>query len=76
MKLILNCTHCEKCGKDFLVGINNKDIRKEKFDGGTLDKIPYICFSDKELEGDKLPKKKIPCKNCGNLCKIEEASSK
>ncbi len=74
--LTLNCTHCTKCKKDYLVGINGKDIRKERFDGGSIDKIPYICFGFEKMKDSKpLPKKKIPCKNCGTLCKIEEAKT-
>ena len=58
-KLILNCTHCNKCKKDYLVGINGKDIRAEKFDGGSIDKIPFIAFGTDELKDNKKLIKKL-----------------
>ena len=72
----LQFTHCQRCGADYLVGINGKDIRDAKTSGGKFQEIPFMAIGNEEIEkAAKLPKE-VPCKKCGNLCKVEDSNDK
>lgn len=64
----LQATHCNKCKKDYLVSIDGKDIRKSKTSGGEN----YFAIGGDEItKAEKLINKEIPCKHCGNMCKVD-----
>ncbi len=65
-------THCKKCKKDYLVGIDGRDITKSKTSGGEM----HLAIGNDEI--DKAPKLPLytDCKNCGETCKIDEVKSK
>ena len=65
----LHFTHCKKCKSDYLVGVDEKDISVSQMSGGEM----FLTISNDEIEKAPIIKDKIPCKNCGNICKVEEA---
>jgi len=68
----LQITNCKNCGKDYLVGIDGKDIRQSETSGGEYDRIPFMAIGNEEMEeAPILANDKIPCKNCGILCELK-----
>lgn len=63
----LQFTHCKKCNKDYLVGINHKDITNSNTSGGEN----HLAISNDEIEKAPDVPKEIPCKNCGELCDVD-----
>lgn len=65
----LQFTHCNKCKKDYLVGIDGKNITKSKTSGGKN----HLAIGNDQI--DKAPKmeKFVNCPSCGNKCKVENA---
>ena len=65
----LQFIHCKKCKKEYLVGINEKDLTKSKTSGGKN----HLAIGNDQI--DKAPKieKFVNCKNCGNKCRVENA---
>ena len=66
----LQFTSCKNCDTDYLVGIDGKDIRNIEMATG----VPLLSVIGNE-EKDKatqLPDS-VPCKKCGNICKVENA---
>jgi len=72
----LQFTHCNKCKKDYLVGINGKDITKAETSGGKMCGECFMAISNDEVDNmPKLPKE-VKCKNCGEICKVTAAIAK
>lgn len=69
-KTILQITDCKKCGKQYVVGINGKDIRNSETSGGKAGDIPFMAIGNDELEKAKYLSELIDCKNCGNICEV------
>ncbi len=67
----LQFTHCKKCGKDYLVGMDKKDIRNSKTSGG----VNHLAIGNDEIEKAPYVPMKVPCKNCGELCDVDTAKS-
>jgi len=63
----LQFTHCEKCNKDYLVGIDKKYIKNSTTSGGKN----HLAIGDDEIEKAPYVPMKVPCKNCGELCNID-----
>jgi len=61
MSGLLQFTHCEKCGKDYLVGINGKLIAYAN-EGGSHNLVSI-----------EIPEE-MACKNCGHVCKVEDSA--
>lgn len=68
-KTTLHFTHCKKCKKDYLVGIDGKDITKSKTSGGKM----HLAIGNDEIKEAPIIQIKVPCGNCGELCEIEES---
>jgi len=58
------------CGKDRLVGINGKDIRKSKTSGGSVDGVPFMAIGNEEIDDKPQLPTEIPCDKCGTLTKV------
>lgn len=68
MKNKLAFTNCKKCKKIYLIGINGKDITQSQTSGGKT----YFAIGNDEIEKAPKIKKKMPCKNCGEICEVKE----
>jgi len=68
---------CKKCKKDYLMGIDGKDIREAKTSGGRTEGVPFMAIGNDEIEkSEELNLKEIECKRCGDLCKVKILGSK
>jgi len=65
----LQFTSCKKCGTSFLVGVNGKDVRDAKASSG------FLAIGNEELKKSTHLPDKVPCKKCGNMCKVETATA-
>jgi hypothetical protein len=71
---VLQAVHCDECGGSFLVGIDNKDVRKVPTTGGQLGNDPWVGFDHKDTknvpwinDGDR-----IPCPRCNEECIVRD----
>ncbi len=69
-KIKFHITNCKKCGKQYIVGINGKDIRTSETSGGKIGDIPFMAIGNDEIEKAKPLPVLVDCKNCGNICRI------
>ena len=59
---------CKQCKKDYLVGINGKNVQGKGSGGNN-----YVAFSNDEInEGDNI-KNVVPCPSCGIECEVKES---
>lgn len=63
--------HCNKCKKDYLVGIDGKELLNAKTSGGKVSKTPFMAIGNDEL--DRMPKigSESNCRACGTCCKVK-----
>ena len=62
--------HCNKCKKDYLVGIDNKELLNAKPSGGKVGKTPFMAIGNDELNRLPLLGEETNCRNCGTCCKV------
>lgn len=63
----LQIIDCKECKTQYLVGIDGKDIRDANTSG---DKFHFSIGDDEIEKSLNLITEKVPCKNCGTMCKI------
>jgi hypothetical protein len=59
------------CGKDWLVGIDGKDIRSSKIGSGNAGDVPFISIGNDEIEHAPRIKSSLPCKICGQPVELK-----
>jgi hypothetical protein len=71
---MIQATHCEKCGGDYMVGFLGKDVRKRELSGGHFGDTPYVEIGHGEIDDCPAIKKgdKIPCPGCGAEVIVED----
>jgi len=69
--VVLNCITCKDCMHSYLVGINDKDIRKSS---GSDEGFFAIGHDELDIIEKQITKgDKIPCPNCGKECIVDNA---
>ena len=68
---ILHFIHCNRCKKDYLVGVDNKELIRAKTSGGKLGNTPFMAIGNDEL--DRMPKigRETNCRICGTCCQVK-----
>ena len=66
---------CKYCKKDYLIGIDGKELINVKTSNGKLGKTHYIAIGNDELNKQPLIGSKTNCRICGVCCKVNEKGS-
>lgn len=59
------------CGKDWMIGINGKDITSSQTSGGRMGDVPYLAIGNDEIEKAPDIPQKSPCRKCGEMVDVK-----